>query len=112
MASSFNVGNSSSNNTGITTDNPQSTGQDNGLGNTNQSPQSLVGSNSINVQSTGTSIPLQPASLTTAAVQPTITKSTHKISGVALALIAILVIVAIASCVYIYMSSKKTVKNT
>jgi hypothetical protein len=110
MANSI-LGSLPGSNTGNTTSNPQSGGQSSSLG-AAQNPQSLVGSNSINNQTTGTTIQLPPASLTTASIQvPSIKTTHHKISTVALVPAALLVIAAFVLCIYIYLTSKRSKEN-
>jgi hypothetical protein len=104
---SVNVGSSAGSSTGNTTDNPQSTGQYSGIG-VGQNPQSSVSTSSINNEGTGSNIPLQSTSLRTSSIQPIEVKSTHKVSSVAFIPIAILVVLAVALCIYIYVTSKKS----
>ncbi len=95
-------------NTGNTTSNPQSIGQDSAIAGQPQSLQTANSTSSINNQSTATPIQLSPVSLQTSAVQPTRPKVNHyKVSTTGAVMVGILVVVAVAVFVYTYLTNKK-----
>jgi hypothetical protein len=96
------INSSSGTGTGYSTGNPQTTEQSSIAGG-QENPQAVVGSSSINDQSTGATIPLEPGSVTASSLSPS---STSNAAMGAFIPITVVVIVAIVLCSLIYMSTK------
>lgn len=103
---SIGVSSSSGNDTGASTSNPQSIGQSSSLQSSSSNLQTPV--NPTSIDNSSAIIPLDsiPGSSTTQPVK-NISKDTHHISSAAFIPIAILVVIALGSCIYIYLMSKK-----
>jgi hypothetical protein len=109
MDTDTNLNNTSSNNTGTTTDNPQSATQDTSLSGGADNPQ-YFGSTSIN-NSPGSAIPLEPTQFTTASIQ-NIKVNHHHVNLAPLIPVGVLFILALGVAIYIHFDSKKALVKT
>lgn len=112
MANSINVNVGSSNSTGVSTSNPQSSVQSSSLAG---QPENLQTANSTNINNTSTALPIQlPAtSLKSSSAHTSLSPkpSHHKVSIDGLVIAGVIIVLAIIYGLYIFLSAKKRQQN-